>query len=42
MATLSVGEYGSHLYRPQKLEVYLYLTEFEHEAKKMAQVDQVL
>jgi hypothetical protein len=42
MATLSVGESGSHLYGPQKLEVYLYPIEFEYEATKMAGVDQGL
>jgi hypothetical protein len=36
MATLSAWECGSHLYWPQKLEVYLYLIGSEHEAKKMA------
>jgi hypothetical protein len=40
LVTLSVGKCGSHLYRPQEHEVYLYPTGFEHEAKKMDQVDQ--
>jgi hypothetical protein len=40
--TLSAWEYGSHLYGPQEFEVYLYPTESEYEAKKMARVDQGL
>jgi hypothetical protein len=42
MATLSTGEHGSHLYRPQKLEVHLYPTRYEHETLKVAQVDERL
>jgi hypothetical protein len=42
MAALSAWECGSHLYGPQKLEVYLYPTGFEHETTKVAQVDQIL
>jgi hypothetical protein len=42
MVTLSAWKCGSHLYGPQELEVYLYPTRFEHEAKKMARVDQRL
>jgi hypothetical protein len=34
MATLSAWECGSYLYRPQKLEVHLYPTRFEHVAVK--------
>jgi hypothetical protein len=34
VATLSAWEYGSHLYEPQKLEVYLYPTRFEYEVTK--------
>jgi hypothetical protein len=40
--TLSARECGSHLYEPQKLEVYLYPTRFEYEVKKVARVDQGL
>jgi hypothetical protein len=40
--TLSAWECGSHLYEPQKLEVHLYSSGFEHEAAKMARVDQIL
>jgi hypothetical protein len=36
VTTLSTGKCGSHLYGPQKLEVYLYPTGFEYEAVKMA------
>jgi hypothetical protein len=36
VASLSTWEYGSYLYGPQKLEVHLYPTRFEHEAAKMA------
>jgi hypothetical protein len=39
MATLSIGERGSYLYGPQKLEVYFHPTGSEHEAKKMTRVD---
>jgi hypothetical protein len=39
---LSTWECGSHLYGPQKLEVNLYPIGFEHEAAKVAQVDQRL
>jgi hypothetical protein len=42
MATLSAWECGSLLYGPQKLEVYLYPTRSEYEAKKMARVDEEL
>jgi hypothetical protein len=42
MATLLAWECDSHLYGPQKLEVHLHTTELEHEAVKMAQVDQGL
>jgi hypothetical protein len=42
MASLSTWECGSYLYRPQKLEVHLYPTRFEHEVEKMARVDQRL
>jgi hypothetical protein len=34
MTTLSVWKCGSHLYGPQKLEVYLFPTRIEHEAKR--------
>jgi hypothetical protein len=40
--TLSAWECGSHLYGPQKFEVYLYPTRSEHEAKKMARTNQRL
>jgi hypothetical protein len=40
VASQSTWECSSYLYGPQKLEVYLYLTRFEHEAAKMARVDQ--
>jgi hypothetical protein len=40
MALLSTWECGSYLYEPQKLEVHLYPTRFDHEAAKMARVDQ--
>jgi hypothetical protein len=36
MVKLSACECGSYLYGPQKLEVYLYPTRLEYEAKKMA------
>jgi hypothetical protein len=42
METSYAWECGSHLYIPQKLEVYLYPTRFEHEVKKMTRVDQRL
>jgi hypothetical protein len=35
-------ECGSYLYRPQKLEVHIHSTRPEHEAMKMARVDQGL
>jgi hypothetical protein len=35
MTALSAWECGTHLYEPQKLEVYLYPTGLEHEAAKM-------
>jgi hypothetical protein len=37
--TLSAFERGSHLYRPQEFEVYLYPTRSEYEAEKTARVD---
>jgi hypothetical protein len=40
--SLSTWECGSYLYRPQKLEVHLYQTRFEHEVAKVARVDQTL
>jgi hypothetical protein len=36
MTALSSWECGSHLYGPQKLEVYLYPVRSEYEEKKMA------
>jgi hypothetical protein len=42
VVTLYTWECGSYLYRPQKLEVHLYPTRFEHEVAKMARVDQGL
>jgi hypothetical protein len=42
MATLHIGECGSHLYRPQELEIYLYPAGSKYEANNMAQVDQRL
>jgi hypothetical protein len=42
IATQSTGEHGSHIYGPQKLEVHLYPTRFEHETAKVAQVDERL
>jgi hypothetical protein len=42
VASLSSWECGSYLYRPQKLEVYLYPTGFEYAVAKMARVDQRL
>jgi hypothetical protein len=42
VASLSTWERSSYLYGPQKLEVHFYPTRFEHEAAKMAQVDQRL
>jgi hypothetical protein len=42
LVTLSAWECGSYLYGPQKLEVHLYPTGFEHEAAKVAQIDQGL
>jgi hypothetical protein len=35
MVTLSAWKCGSHLYEPQKLEVHLYSTGFEHEVAKV-------
>jgi hypothetical protein len=40
--SLSTWECGSYLYGPQELEVLLYPTGFEHEAVKMARVNQRL
>jgi hypothetical protein len=40
--TLSAQQCASHLHGPQELEVYLYPTKSEYEAKKMARVDQGL
>jgi hypothetical protein len=42
VVTLSACECGSHLYKPQNLDVYLYATGFEYEAAKMAWVNQGL
>jgi hypothetical protein len=42
MATLFAWKYGSHLYIPQELEVYLHPTGPEYEAAKMARVDEGL
>jgi hypothetical protein len=42
VTSLSTWECDSYLHGPQKLEVHLYPTRFEHEAVKMAQVDQRL
>jgi hypothetical protein len=42
MATLSTWECGSYLYGPQKLEVYLYPTGFEHATMKVARIDKGL
>jgi hypothetical protein len=42
MGTLSTWECGSYIYGPQKLEVHLYPTRFEHETVKVARVDQRL
>jgi hypothetical protein len=42
VASLSTWECDSYLYRPQKLEVHLHPTGLEHEAVKMARVDQGL
>jgi hypothetical protein len=42
METLLAWECGSHLHGPQKLEVDLHTTRPEHEAVKMARVDQGL
>jgi hypothetical protein len=42
VVSLSAWECGSYLYRPQKLEVHLYPTGFEHEAVKVARIDQGL
>jgi hypothetical protein len=39
MASLSTRECGSYLHGPQKLEVHLYPTGFEHETTKVARVD---
>jgi hypothetical protein len=40
--TLHAWECGSHLYGPQKLEVYLHSTRLEHETAKVARVNQGL
>jgi hypothetical protein len=40
--TLLVWECGTHLLGPQKLEVHLNSTGLEHEATKMARVNQGL
>jgi hypothetical protein len=40
--TLSARKCGSHLYGPQKFEVYLYPSRSEYEAEKMARIDQGL
>jgi hypothetical protein len=42
MVTLLSWESGSHLYEPQKLEVYHHTIKLEHETVKMARVDQGL
>jgi hypothetical protein len=42
MVTLLAWECDSHLYGAQKLEVHLHATGHEHEAGKMARVDQGL
>jgi hypothetical protein len=42
VTSLSTWEYSSYIYGSQKLEVHLYPTGFEHEATKMARVDQKL
>jgi hypothetical protein len=42
VASLSAWECCSYLYGPQELEVHLYPTGVEHEAAKMARVDQIL
>jgi hypothetical protein len=42
MAILSAWVCASDLYGPQKLEVHLYPTGFEHETVKVARVDQTL
>jgi hypothetical protein len=42
VASLSTWECGSYIYGPQKLEVQLHPTELEHEAARMAQLDQGL
>jgi hypothetical protein len=42
MVTLLAWECGSHLHGPQELEVYVQSTGLEHEAAKMARVDQGL
>jgi hypothetical protein len=40
--TLSAWECGSHLYGPQKFEVYLYPTRSKYEVKEMARTNQGL
>jgi hypothetical protein len=40
MVTLSAWEYGSHLYIPQKLDIYLYPTRFDYQAANMDGVGQ--
>jgi hypothetical protein len=42
MASLSTRECRSYLHGPQKFEVHLYPTGFEHEATKVARVNQGL
>jgi hypothetical protein len=42
VVSLSTLECGSYLYGPQKLQVHIYPTILEHEAAKMARVDQRL
>jgi hypothetical protein len=42
VASLSMWECGSSLYGPQELEEHLYPIRFEHEAMKVARVDQRL
>jgi hypothetical protein len=42
MTTLLAWEYDSHLYIPQKLEIYFSLNQLEYEAAKMDGVDQRL
>jgi hypothetical protein len=40
--TLLAWKCGSHLHRPQKLDIHLHTTGFEHEAAKMARVNKGL